>query len=172
MRTVVESQMISLRIRLLPLLFPWRQYDCLSGSSTDLHRPTKELLPAQPRRIFLTGAGSLNSAVARICGEVLGGVGGVYRLKFDKNRHALGAAYKVAWACEGKEGEDIALFIDKRLKRHAYSVKVDEGYRAGVWEKYWEMVEMYKIVEWLVVAWYADRSLTVADPIVEDPIAE
>ena len=46
-----------------------------------------------------------NTAIAKLAGEVLGGVEGVYRLDIGGNACALGSAYKAVWAVERKTGE-------------------------------------------------------------------
>ncbi len=45
-------------------------------------------LPAQPRRIYLVGGGSKDVAIARIAGEVLGGLEGVFNLMWART-HVL-----------------------------------------------------------------------------------
>ena len=45
------------------------------------------------RRIYLVGGGSYNPAIAKLAGEVLGSVEGVYRLDVGGNACALGGSY-------------------------------------------------------------------------------
>ncbi|KAI4149703.1 MAG: hypothetical protein LQ340_004489, partial [Diploschistes diacapsis] len=89
-RAILESQLLSLRLR-----------------SRDIVEPPSSSpgLPAQPRRIYLVGGGSMSSTIAALAGQVLGGSEGVYRLDVGQNACALGAAYKAVWAAERKEGE-------------------------------------------------------------------
>ena len=87
-RAIIESQMLSLRLR-----------------SRGLVESPGNALPPQPRRIYLVGGGSLNTAIPKIAGEVLGGSEGVYRLDFGENACALGAAYKAVWATERQPGQ-------------------------------------------------------------------
>ncbi|KAK3060023.1 hypothetical protein LTR53_020243, partial [Teratosphaeriaceae sp. CCFEE 6253] len=61
-RNIVESQMLSLRLRSQSLVKS--EKDPQSGKT----------LPPQPRRVYLVGGGSANPAIARIAGEVLGSV--------------------------------------------------------------------------------------------------
>lgn len=72
-RAIVESQMLSLRLR-----------------SRDLVHSPSDGIPAQPRRIYLVGGGSRNAAIAKVAGEVLGGIEGVYKLDVGENACALG----------------------------------------------------------------------------------
>lgn len=118
-RIIVESQALSMRLRSQKLV-----------SSTD------GKLPAQPRRIYLVGGGSLNPAIQRVIGDVLGGVDGVYKLDVGGNACALGGAYKAVWALERKEGESFDELIGKRWTEEGAIEKVDLGYKKGVFEQY------------------------------------
>ena len=122
-RAIVESQMLSLRLRSQDLVGPQR------GRSS----------PAQPRRIYLVGGGSKNLAIAKIAGEVLGGVEGVYRLDVGENACALGAAYKAVWAAERQEGQTFEELIGARWKGDVR--KVADGYQSGIFERYGGAVE-------------------------------
>ncbi|KAL2262377.1 hypothetical protein VTK26DRAFT_1510 [Humicola hyalothermophila] len=119
-RVIVESQALSMRLR-----------------SQKLVNTPAPGLPAQPRRIYLVGGGSLNPAIARIVGNVLGGSEGVYKLDVGGNACALGGAYKAVWAFERRdEKETFDELIGKRWKEEGAIQKVDDGYREGVFEKY------------------------------------
>lgn len=89
-RAIVESQFLSLRLRSASLVSA--QHDAHTGATT--------LLPPQPRRVYLVGGGSQNGAIADLCGQVLGGAEGVYKLDIGGNACALGAAYKAVWGVE------------------------------------------------------------------------
>ncbi len=130
-RAIIESQMLSLRLR-----------------SQDLvERPENKSLPAQPRRIYLVGGGSKNAAIAKIAGEVLGGVEGVYRLDVGENACALGAAYKAVWAVERRRGETFEQLIGGRWREEEFVKRVAEGYERGVFERYAAAVEGLAAVE-------------------------
>ncbi|KAK0250395.1 putative D-xylulose kinase A [Friedmanniomyces endolithicus] len=135
-RTMLESQFLSLRLRSTALVSP-------SPSPTN---PSK-LLPPQPRRVYLVGGGSANPALARLCGEVLGSVEGIYKLDIGSNACALGSAYKAVWAVERKEGEGFEGFIAGRWDEGGFVRKVAEGYKEGVFEGYGEAVEGLRGVE-------------------------
>jgi len=137
-RNIVESQMLSLRLRSAPLVHS------ING------------LPAQPRRVYLVGGGSLNPAIARIAGEVLGGAEGVYRLDIGGNACALGAAYKAVWSVERARGETFEELIGGRWSEEEFVEKVDGGYRKGVWEAYGEAVKGFERMEKEVVREVAD----------------
>jgi len=135
-RAIVESQLLSLRLR-----------------SRDLvHSPAKGY-PPQPRRVYLVGGGSRNKAIAKIAGEVLGGVDGVYKLDVGENACALGAAYKAVWAIERKEGQTFEELIGSRWKEEEFIEKIAEGYQKGVFEKYGQAVEGFEMMEKHVVGW-------------------
>ncbi|KAH6654581.1 D-xylulose kinase [Truncatella angustata] len=118
-RIIVESQALSMRLR-----------------SQKLVSSPGDGLPAQPRRIYLVGGGSLNPAIQRVVGDVLGGVDGVYKLDVGGNACALGGAYKAVWALERSEGESFDELIGKRWTEEGAIERVDQGYKKGVFEKY------------------------------------
>lgn len=122
-RAIVESQALSMRLR----------------SQNLVHAPDQAAhpgLPAQPRRIFLVGGGSLNPAIARVMGDVLGSAEGVYKLDVGGNACALGGAYKALWALERQGAETFDELIGKRWKEEGAVEKVGQGYRKGVFEQY------------------------------------
>uniref|UniRef100_A0A8H7N3B8 Xylulose kinase n=1 Tax=Bionectria ochroleuca TaxID=29856 RepID=A0A8H7N3B8_BIOOC len=130
-RAIVESQALSMRLR----------------SQNLVHPPEGRSLPAQPRRIYLVGGGSLNPAIARVIGEVLGGVDGVYKLDVGGNACAIGGAYKALWATERAEGETFDELIGKRWKEEGAIERVDEGYREGVYEGYGNVLGAFEEME-------------------------
>jgi xylulokinase len=129
-RAIVESQILSLRLR----------------SQNLVHSPAKDL-PPQPRRIYLVGGGSLNPAIARVVGDVLGGAEGVWRLDVGGNACALGGAYKAVWAMERMEGESFEELIGERWHESEAVVKVDVGYREGVWGRYGDVLGAFEEME-------------------------
>lgn len=131
-RAIVESQALSMRLRSQPLVHRHEQPDSGSGGAST------RTLPAQPRRIYLVGGGSLNPAIARVMGDVLGAAEGVYKLDVGGNACALGGAYKALWAMERDEarGETFDELIGKRWREETAVVKVDDGYKAEVFERY------------------------------------
>ncbi|RDW83140.1 actin-like ATPase-containing protein [Coleophoma crateriformis] len=134
-RAIVESQVLSLRLR----------------SQKLVHSP-EEGMPPQPRRIYVVGGGSLNPAITRIIGDVLGGTEGVYRLDVGGNACALGGAYKAVWAVERKEGESFEQLIGQRWNEEEATVKVDEGYRKDVWGAYGKVLGAFEEMEQQVLA--------------------
>lgn len=134
-RAIVESQVLSLRLR-----------------SQNLVTSPAGGLPPQPRRIYLVGGGSLNPAIARIVGDVLGGAEGVYRLDVGGNACALGGAYKAVWAMERKRDETFEDLIGARWRESEAVVKVDEGYRPDVWERYGAVLDPFEQMEQEVLA--------------------
>ncbi|KAI5926372.1 hypothetical protein F4810DRAFT_707458 [Camillea tinctor] len=132
-RIIVESQALSMRLR-----------------SHGLVRspPGRPELPAQPRRIYLVGGGSLNPAIARVFGDVLGGADGVYRLDVGGNACALGGAYKALWALERRdEGESFDELIGRRWREDEAIQKVDDGFRDGVFQRYGNVVPAFEAME-------------------------
>ncbi|KAH8910021.1 actin-like ATPase domain-containing protein [Coniochaeta sp. PMI_546] len=130
-RAIVESQALSMRLR----------------SQKLVSSPQGTKLPPQPRRIYLVGGGSLNPAIARVMGDVLGGVDGVYRLDVGGNACALGGAYKAVWAFERAEGETFDELIGKRWREEGAISRVDEGYKEGVFERYGEVLPAFERME-------------------------
>jgi xylulokinase len=134
-RAIVESQILSLRLR----------------SHNLVHSPTPDV-PPQPRRIYLVGGGSLNPAIARIIGDVLGGTEGVWKLDVGGNACALGGAYKAVWAMERKGKESFEELIGERWRESEAVVKVDDGYRKDVWAKYGKVLKAFEEMEGDVLA--------------------
>lgn len=131
-RAIVESQLLSLRLRSRNIVAP--------------PSPNPHNLPAQPRRIYLAGGGSQNKGIAKLTGEILGGVEGVYRLDVGGNACALGSAYKAVWAKE-RRGETFEELIGSRWKEDEFAVKVADGYQADLFVKYEKGVEALAAVE-------------------------
>lgn len=134
-RNIVESQMLSLRLRSQNLVQPHKQPD------------TGKTIPPQARRVYLVGGGSANPAIAKICGEVLGSAEGVYKLDIGGNACALGAAYKAVWGCERKQGQTFEELIGGRWDESAFVMKIADGYQEGLWEKYGQAVEGFDVME-------------------------
>ena len=133
-RAIVESQALSMRLRSQKLV------EGPSGTNSSA-------LPAQPRRIYLVGGGSLNPAIASVMGSVLGGVDGVYKLDVGGNACALGGAYKAVWAFERAEGETFDELIGKRWKEEGAIQKVDVGFRDGVFQQYGSVLSAFEEME-------------------------
>jgi xylulokinase len=129
-RAIVESQMLSLRLR-----------------SHGLTQSPGEGLPPQPRRVYLVGGGSRNKAIAKVAGEILGGVDGVYKLDVGENACALGAAYKAVWGMERQPGQTFEDLIGKRWKEEEFIEKIADGYQKEVFEKYGIAVEGFDKME-------------------------
>ncbi|KAI1180175.1 xylulose kinase-like protein [Nemania sp. FL0916] len=134
-RAIVESQALSMRLRSQKLVS---------------NIPEKPDLPPQPRRVYLVGGGSLNPAIARAFGDVLGGAEGVYRLDVGGNACALGGAYKALWACERGHGDEIQSFdelIGARWKEEGNVQKVDVGYRPEEFKLYGDVLPAFEDME-------------------------
>ncbi|KAI1324858.1 xylulose kinase-like protein [Xylariaceae sp. FL0255] len=137
-RIIVESQALSMRLRSQNLVSAL---------------PEHPSLPAQPRRIYLVGGGSLNPAIARVFGDVLGGAEGVYRLDVGGNACALGGAYKALWACErggdenGQGGNEFDELIGARWKEEGNVQKVDDGYREVEFRAYGGVLGAFEEME-------------------------
>ncbi|KAK4199061.1 putative xylulose kinase [Triangularia verruculosa] len=129
-RVIIESQALSMRLR-----------------SQKLVTAPREGLPAQPGRVYLVGGGSLNPAITRVLGDVLGGADGVYKLDVGGNACALGGAYKAVWAFERGEGETFDELIGKRWKEEGAIQRVDDGYKKGVFEKYGNVLGAFEKME-------------------------
>jgi xylulokinase len=134
-RAIVESQILSLRLR----------------SQKLVHSPEPKI-PPQPKRIYLVGGGSLNPAIARIIGDVLGGTEGVWKLDVGGNACALGGAYKAVWATERTSGESFEDLIGKRWRESEAVEKVDVGYREDVWGRYGGILGAFEEIEHRILA--------------------
>ncbi|KAI9703053.1 MAG: hypothetical protein M1820_006044 [Bogoriella megaspora] len=136
-RNIIESQFLSLRLRSASLVSP----------QTNPADPSGPKLPPQPRRIYLVGGGSANPTIAKICGEVLGGSEGVYKLDIGGNACGLGAAYKAVWGVERQKGEHFEDFIGARWDEKRFVNRVADGYKKGVFEKYGEAIDGFDKME-------------------------
>ena len=97
--------------------------------------------------MYLVGGGSLNPAIARVMGDVLGGVDGVYKLDVGGNACALGGAYRAVWAFERKKGETFDELIGKRWEEEGAIQRVDSGYKKGVFESYGKVLGAFEEME-------------------------
>ena len=140
-RNILESQLLSLRLRSAHLVAP-QPHPSSPGT----------FLPPQPRRIYLVGGGSANVTIARVCGEVLGGSEGVFKLDVGGNACGLGAAYKAVWGVERAEGESFEDLIEGRWDEGRFVRRVADGYCEGVFEKYGEAVKGFEEMERVVLA--------------------
>lgn len=129
-RVIVESQMLSLRLR-----------------SKDLVQSPVEGLPPQPRRIYVVGGGSRNKAIAKVAGEVLGGSDGVWKLDVGENACALGSAYKAVWAIERKQDETFEDLIGARWREGDFAEKIADGYNKESFEKYGKALKGFEQME-------------------------
>jgi xylulokinase len=134
-RAILESQILSLRLR-----------------SQKLVHPPATGIPAQPRRIYLVGGGSLNPAIARIVGDVLGGAEGIYKLDVGGNACALGGAHKAVWAMERKQGESFEELIGERWHEGEAVEKVDVGYREDFFGRYAKVLPAFAEMEERILA--------------------
>ncbi|KAG6249174.1 hypothetical protein E4U24_002378 [Claviceps purpurea] len=129
-RIIVESQALSMRLR----------------SQNLVHSP-RDALPAQPRRIYLVGGGSMNPAIARVIGDVLGGADGVYKLDVGGSACALGGAYKALWALERTQDETFDELIAQRWKEDGAIERVDEGFKNGTYQRYGNVLGAFEEME-------------------------
>ncbi|KAK4545591.1 hypothetical protein LTR36_002941 [Oleoguttula mirabilis] len=157
-RNIIESQMLSLRLRSASLV------------KAEFHPTTGQQLPPQPRRVYLVGGGSANQAIAKICGEVLGSVEGVFKLDIGGNACALGSAYKAVWGRERQPGQTFEDLIGSRWDEEQFVRKVADGYKEGVFETYGEAVKGFEKMEKLVLAREGEEygKLTGGTVMVED----
>lgn len=135
-RAILESQILSLRLRSQKLV----RGEQLNG------------LPAQPRRIYLVGGGSVSNSIPRIVGDVLGGAEGVYKLDVGGNACALGGAYKAVWAMERTGKETFEELIGARWRESEAVKKIDIGYREDVFRQYGEILPLFEEMEHRVLA--------------------
>ena len=132
-RAIIESQLLSLRLRSRGIVAP--------------PSPNPRNIPAQPRRVYLVGGGSQNTAIAKLAGEILGGVEGVYRLDVGGNACALGSAYKAVWAVDRKPGETFEDFVSSRWRENEFVEKIADGYQEKIYRFYEKGVAGLEAVE-------------------------
>jgi xylulokinase len=146
-RTIVESQFLSIRLR----------------SQTLVSSPKSPVTncPPQPSRIYLVGGGASNQAIADICGSVLGGSEGVYKLDIGGNACALGAAHKAVWGCERLRGESFESFMSNTWKEDGFVSKIDIGYKEVTWELYGEAVKGFEALETQIVTQQKEKALDI-----------
>ncbi|GAO46618.1 D-xylulose kinase A [Saitoella complicata NRRL Y-17804] len=137
-RTIIESQALSMRLRSQPLL--------AQGAG-------------RPGKIWVVGGGSSNPAINNIIGQVFGAREGVYKLlKGAANACALGGANKAAWGVLRKKGETFEDFMAARWEAEGggRSERVVQGMKDGegdgIWEKYGEVLGVFEEAERRVVA--------------------
>lgn len=133
-RAIVESQMLSLRLR-----------------SKGLVSSPGYGLPPQPRRIYLVGGSSRNKAIAKVVGEVLGGSEGIYKLDVGENACALGAAYKAVWSLERRTNETFEELIGDRWEESKFIRRIADGYQEGIFEEYGEALDGFEMMENLLM---------------------
>ena len=141
-RAIVESQLLSLRLR-----------------SRELTQSPDPHIPAQPRRVYLVGGGSKNKAIARVAGEVLGGVEGVYKLDVGDNACALGAAYKAVWAIERQPGQTFEQLIGRRWHEDEFIEQIADGYQKEVFDRYGKALEGFEKMEKYVLKQESSKSV-------------
>lgn len=139
-RAIVEGQMLSLRLRSRGLV----------------HSPGNGI-PAQPRRVYLVGGGSRNRAIAKVAGEVLGGIEGVYKLDVGENACALGAAYKAVWGIERKPDQTFEDLVGQRWNEEEFAEKIADGYQERAFERYGQALEGFDQMEKQALAQEAKR---------------
>ena len=137
-RAIVESQLLSLRLR-----------------SQDLVSQPSLGLPAQARRIYLVGGSSRNRAIAKVVGQVLGGSEGIYQLDVGENACALGAAYKAVWSLERQDNETFEDLVGTRWDESKFVKRIADGYQPGVFERYDEAVDGFRKMEAVLLDRYA-----------------
>ncbi|RMY71999.1 hypothetical protein D0863_04790 [Hortaea werneckii] len=156
-RNIIESQMLSLRLRSASLVPPMK------------HSVTGKEIPPQPRRVYLVGGGSANPAIAKIAGEVLGSQEGVFKLDIGGNACALGSAYKAVWGCERKGNQTFEELIGSRWDEDKFVKKVAEGYKEGLFETYGEATTGFDKVEKHVLKQEGEQHGTKTGGVVVDP---
>lgn len=116
-KMIVESQALSCRARIAPLL---------SGGSTTGKKvrfdyeeiAMGEYLEKKPKRVFYVGGGSKNNAIVAKFSEVLGASQGNYRLE-TPNSCALGGCFKAHWSYLYTADEPYDKFLESNFPWHS-----------------------------------------------------
>lgn len=92
-KNIVESQALSCRIRISPLL----NSEGTSQVTPNTDDPSTTFVDERPKRVFFVGGGSKNDAIVQKFAEILGSIEGSYRID-TPNSCALGGCYKAFWS--------------------------------------------------------------------------
>lgn len=121
-KCIVESQALSCRVRIAPLLSSTRSsinHPSMGQSVSfdyDKNTPLETYLEKRPQRVFFVGGASKNDAIVNKFAEVLGATKGNYRLD-TPNSCALGGCFKALWSdLIGKNVIDSS--FDRFLQQH------------------------------------------------------
>ncbi|AAS54814.2 AGR324Cp [Eremothecium gossypii ATCC 10895] len=97
-KNIVESQALSCRVRVAPLLStPPEISDTGGHAAFDGQQRDVAEFTRRPNRVFFVGGASKNDAIVRAMADILGAKGGNYRLE-TSNSCALGGCYKAFWS--------------------------------------------------------------------------
>lgn len=101
-KNIVESQALSCRVRISPLLSS--TVNALNSKNKDVkvkfdydEFPLNEYFTKRPNKAFFVGGASKNNAIVKKFAQVLGATEGNYRLE-TPNSCALGGCYKALWS--------------------------------------------------------------------------
>ncbi|EDO17918.1 hypothetical protein Kpol_1010p34 [Vanderwaltozyma polyspora DSM 70294] len=115
-KNIVESQALSCRVRLTPLLSDGE--NVVNDSSNEKVKFDFENLSlleykkVRPSRVFFVGGASKNDAIVDKYAEVLGAKEGNYRFSNTSNSCALGGCYKAIWSKTQEMGQIPIPFVD------------------------------------------------------------
>ncbi|KAH3899025.1 related to Xylulose kinase [Saccharomycodes ludwigii] len=100
-KLIVESQALSCRVRITPLLSSNSVEDSGTGIKFDYDKlPMSSFIKNKPKRCFFVGGGSKNTAIVSKFAKILGAPSDCnYRLE-TPNSCALGGCYKAMWSYE------------------------------------------------------------------------
>ncbi|GMM55803.1 xylulokinase [Maudiozyma humilis] len=143
-KAIVESQALSCRVRIAPLLTPQpgaftTTVTASSGTTVSFDgevRPLGDLLDRRPSRCFFVGGASRNTAIVRRFAAVLGPTAGAFRSE-NPNACAVGGCYKALWSwlrSSDPQGPDFAQFLDSSMP--AGAVASVAGREDAAWDHY------------------------------------
>lgn len=146
-KNIVESQALSCRVRIVPLLgsSPTTKDNTTSSVKVKFdysEAPLSDYLTRRPKRVFFTGGASKNSAIIGKFAEILGATEGTYRLE-NPNSCALGGCYKALWSQlynDGETTETYDVFLNKCFPWDTVESITSEGVKSSEWEQYNEKI--------------------------------
>lgn len=142
-KNIVESQALSSKIRVAPLL---NGNDSAKNTQTNSDPVVKfdydslrlsEYTNKRPNRVYFVGGASKNDAIVTLFAEVLGAVNGNYRLE-TPNSCALGGCFKAMWSDQYNSGKiSKSTTFDKFLAENFPKEDLEAIHVDGDIEKKW-----------------------------------
>lgn len=157
--SIIESQTLSCRVRLGPMLTKKKEvkenekekkflkefYDKFGEIQTDGKKQSTDSLLSRPNRVYFVGGSLKNESIVGKMASILGSTKGNFKVEMP-NSCALGGAFKASWGfeCESQgDWIDYNEYVSKNFDfSNLESVKVEDK-----WEEYFEGIGMLAKME-------------------------